>query len=237
LTRIASEAFYESSLQSIVIPQNVQFIEGSAFLGVTLSSISIESGNDIFVIENGILIDILHHKLIRIFSDSLEIEIARDIEIVGSHCCFSWESHLSITFESNSHLTRIESYAFGSVSLQSILIPSTILFIAFDAFHITSEIGLVDGDCCPEFDQWLELRRSGIKSDFRRIERVGFGLRCLRDSDVNLSIFEERSIIVESASIRNEIYDRLEDELLIVVKSIPHWESVEKSTIDHEIEK
>jgi hypothetical protein len=27
---------------------------------------------------------------------------------------------------------------------------------------------------------------------------------------------------VESASIPNEIYDRIEDELLIVVKSVPH---------------
>jgi hypothetical protein len=111
------------------------------------------------------------------------------------------------------------------------------LFIAFDAFHITSEIRLVDDDCCPEFDRWLELQRSGIKRDFRRIERVGFGFRCLRDYDVNLSEFEERSIIIESSSIRNEIYVRTEDELLIVVKSISHLENVEKSTIDDEIEK
>jgi hypothetical protein len=117
------------------------------------------------------------------------------------------------------------------------LIPSTILFIAFDAFDIHSEITLVDGECCPEFDRWLELRRSGISSDFRRIERVGFGLRCLRDYDINLSMFEERSMIVKSDEFPNEIYDRFEDELLIVVKSIPHSESVEKSTIDHEIEK
>jgi hypothetical protein len=48
-----------------VIPQNVRFINGSAFIDVTLSSISIESGNEIFVLENGFLIDVLHHKLIR----------------------------------------------------------------------------------------------------------------------------------------------------------------------------
>jgi hypothetical protein len=56
LTRIESEAFSYSSLQSIVIPRNVRFIDGSAFIGVTLSSISIESGNDIFVVENGFLV-------------------------------------------------------------------------------------------------------------------------------------------------------------------------------------
>jgi hypothetical protein len=56
LTRIESDAFRSSSLQSIVIPRNVQFIDGSAFIGLTLSSISIESGNDIFVVANRFLL-------------------------------------------------------------------------------------------------------------------------------------------------------------------------------------
>jgi hypothetical protein len=58
LRRIESKAFYKSSIQSIVIPRNVQFVDVFAFLGVTLSAISIESGNAIFVIENGFLIDV-----------------------------------------------------------------------------------------------------------------------------------------------------------------------------------
>jgi hypothetical protein len=86
LTRIESEAFSCSSLLSMVIPRNVQFIYGSAFADVTLSSISIESGNDIFVIGNNILIDVVHHKLIRNFSKSSAIEIGRNIEILGSKC-------------------------------------------------------------------------------------------------------------------------------------------------------
>jgi hypothetical protein len=60
LTRIESGAFACSSLKSIVIPRNVEFIDDSAFVGVELPSISIESGNEIFVIENGFLIDIRH---------------------------------------------------------------------------------------------------------------------------------------------------------------------------------
>jgi hypothetical protein len=83
LTRIESFTFPCSSLQSIVIPRNVQFIDGSAFMDMTLSSISIESGNEIFVIEHDFLIDILHHKLIRNFSKSSAIEIGNNIEILG----------------------------------------------------------------------------------------------------------------------------------------------------------
>jgi predicted metal-binding protein len=134
LTRIESSAFSSSSLQSIVIPRNVQFIAGSAFRGATLSSISIESGNDIFVIENDFLIDVLHHKLIRAFSESSEIEIPKNVEILGSNC-WSWcRSLLSITFESNSRLTRIEFEAFSASSIQSIVIPRNVQFIDGSAF-------------------------------------------------------------------------------------------------------
>jgi hypothetical protein len=51
LTWIEYEPFHQCSLQSIVIPRNVQFIGGSAFIGVTWSSISIESGNEMSLLK------------------------------------------------------------------------------------------------------------------------------------------------------------------------------------------
>jgi hypothetical protein len=118
-------------------------------------------------------------------------------------------------------LARIESKAFYKSSLQSILIPSTILFIASDSVNFASQIRLIDGDCCPEFDRWVELKRSGIAIDFRRIRRVDLDLRCLGDYIVSLSGFEERSMICDSDEVSNEIYHRIEDEFLIVMKSKP----------------
>jgi hypothetical protein len=130
-------------------------------------------------------------------------------------------------------LTRIESEAFCKSSLQSILIPSTILFVASDVVNIASQIRLVDGNCCPEFDRWLQLRRSGITLDFRRIQKVGFDVRCLEDYIVNLSVFEERSIICDSGEVRNQIYHRIEDEFLVIVKSKPHSENIGESEIEN----
>jgi hypothetical protein len=92
----------------------VQFIDGSAFVGVTLLSIVIESGNEIFVIENDFLIDGLDHKLICNFLELSEVQIGMNIEIVGSNWFSYCESLSSITFESNSCLTQIESFAFSS---------------------------------------------------------------------------------------------------------------------------
>jgi tRNA A-37 threonylcarbamoyl transferase component Bud32 len=58
----------------------------------------------------------------------------------------------------------------------------------------------------------------------------------LRDYVVNLSEFEERSMIGESNQVSAEIYNRFEDEFLVVVKSIPPFEYFEKSRIEQEIE-
>jgi hypothetical protein len=101
---------------------------------VALSSISIKSGNKIFVVENDFLSDVLHHKLIRNFAKSSEIEVARNIEILGLNCFSSCSSFSSIIFESNSHLRRIESEAFSYSSLQSMIIPRNVQFIDVSAF-------------------------------------------------------------------------------------------------------
>jgi hypothetical protein len=69
-------------------------------------------------------------------------------------------------------LTRIESAAFRGSSLQSILIPPTILFIASDAFDIDSQIMMVEGNPCREFDRWVQLRSSGSQVDFWRIQNI-----------------------------------------------------------------
>jgi serine/threonine protein kinase len=108
--------------------------------------------------------------------------------------------------------------------------------MASNAFHIESQIKLIDGNCYPEFDGWLVLRRSGIITEFRRIQRVGFGLLCLDEYVFKYSIFEERSMIRKCDEIGNKIYQRIEDGFFIVVKTIRFLESVSQSRFGQEIE-
>jgi hypothetical protein len=84
-----------------VIPRNVRFLDGSAFCDTALSSISIsiEIWNERFVSANDLLIDIVDHTLIRIFSTSQAIVIPRDIEILGSCCFGKCESVFSVSLE------------------------------------------------------------------------------------------------------------------------------------------
>jgi hypothetical protein len=134
VTRIESEAFYGSSLQSIEIPRNVRFIDGSAFCSESLSSITIESGNNRFVVENDLLIDIVCYKLVFDVSRSWTVTIPNDIEILGSSCFEECLALSSITFEANSRLTRIESKAFSKLLLQSILIPRSVEILYSECF-------------------------------------------------------------------------------------------------------
>jgi hypothetical protein len=108
----------------------VQFIDGSAFPGVNLKSVLIEPGNDIFRVKHEFLIDIVHHTLVRNASDSSQIKIPQSIEILGSSCFSSCELLSSISFEANSQLKRIEALALNGTSVRSVVIPSTIHFIA-----------------------------------------------------------------------------------------------------------
>jgi hypothetical protein len=73
-----------------------------------------------------------------------------NIEILGPKSLWDCKSLSSIRFESNSHLSQVESGAFSFLSLHAILIPSTVLLIPSDEVDIDFAIMLVDGDFCPE---------------------------------------------------------------------------------------
>jgi hypothetical protein len=66
---------------------------------------------------------------------------------------------------------------------------------------------------------------------------MGLYVRCLEDDIVNLSAFEARSLICGSDEVPNEVYHRIEDEFLVVMKSKPLSENVEESQIANEIKK
>jgi hypothetical protein len=76
------------------------------------------------------------------------------------------KSLLSISFESNSRLKRIESRALFDCPL-SIVIPSTVVFVAYDADPDLFHLSLSDPDSCPMFDRWWCLRTLGIAVDFQ----------------------------------------------------------------------
>jgi hypothetical protein len=169
-------------------------------------------------------------------SSSLEsIEIPRNVEILGSSCFHDCESLSSISFESNSRLTRIESEALG-LPWFSVTIPSNILFISCDASPDLEKIWIASPDSCPEYVRWQRLRGSGIILDFRRICRFRSNLHSLSDSLFDLSGLIEGSQLSESDEILTHIYQECDDGLSIVVKSINLSGCVDNCHVESTIE-
>jgi hypothetical protein len=149
LTRIESRAFYDSSLQSILIPSNVEILGSKCFSNCkSLSSITFESNSRLTQIES----EAFHQSSLQ------SILIPRNVEILGSKCFLNCESLSSITFESNSHLMAslglkiIPEEAFRSSGLISIIIPSTVRIVEKRAFY-----------CCFSLTELLWAEGSQVK--------------------------------------------------------------------------
>jgi hypothetical protein len=134
LKRIESQAFCETSLQSIVIPRSVTFVNGSAFSNLKGFSLSLESETSAFSVDRDFLFNLSKSALICYFGSKSSIVIPQRVEIIGSMCFHRHGSILSISFESNSRLKRIESKAFAGTGIHSIMLPSQVSLITGDAF-------------------------------------------------------------------------------------------------------
>jgi hypothetical protein len=226
LIRIESEAFSFSSLQSIEIPRNVEILGSSCFSSCkSLSSISFESNSRLIRIESNSFASSSLHS----------IEIPRNVEILGSSCFSYWKSLSSISFESHPQLTRTEGGVFGSLNF-SVIVPSTILFIAHDAAPAPTLISLENLDSCPEYGQWQRLPRSTFTMHFKRICRFDSGLTSLYDCLFNLSGFSGGSRLSESNEVSTQISEKCDDRFQIIVKSIKISGCVAKDDIARRIE-
>jgi hypothetical protein len=100
------------------------------------------------------------------------------------------------------------------------VIPSTVVFVAYDAHDHFSQLSLSDPDSCPMFDSWRRLRKSGITVDFQRIKGFASYFPCFKDFVLGPSGFEEKSVISRNKGVSSEIYQRRIDGALTVVKAI-----------------
>jgi hypothetical protein len=161
--------------------------------------------------------------------------IPSSVEILGSGCFFGCQSLSSFSFESNSQLKRIESGVFSTCHI-FIVIPSTIVFVAYDAHNNLFQLSLSDSDSCPMFDRWRRLRKSGIAVDFQRILRFTSDLPQFKDLVLDLSGFEQGSVIRRSVRVSNQICRRRIDGALTVVKTIFLSGLIKRCQIETEID-
>jgi hypothetical protein len=140
LQRIESKAFSESSLESINIPQHVSFIDGSAFATVKNILISVESENRSFKVHNNMIWNYDETQLIRYFGSEASIIIPKSVEVICSKCFYDVKSILSISFERDSQLKRLESGAFHRSSLTAFAVPRNVKEIGPKCFSSCEQL-------------------------------------------------------------------------------------------------
>jgi hypothetical protein len=146
LQRIEGIAFASSGLTELLLPNSIHFLSGSAFMSLSLNSISFWPGRCEFQVhEIKIISELCFYKCTFLTSVTFEsssklqrieegafagsglktIQITASVEVLCK-CCFSKCTSLtSVTFESNSKLQRIEERAFEQSGLKTIQIPAS----------------------------------------------------------------------------------------------------------------
>jgi serine/threonine protein kinase len=87
------------------------------------------------------------------------------------------------------------------------------------------------------FDRWQCLRQSGITVDFQQILGFASSLPRFKDFVLDLSGFEEKSVIGRNDRVSSEISQRWIDGVMTVVKAISLSGSIERRQIETEMEK
>jgi hypothetical protein len=137
LERIEQRAFAQSGLKSMEIPARVTFIDGSAFHGVRLNSISISSDNVTFRIREWFLESSDGSAIYRYFGSHNSIVIPSSVVVFGKDSFSQCQTLESVIVENGSLLERIEQSAFSQSGLKSFVIPPSVTFIDDSAFKGT----------------------------------------------------------------------------------------------------
>jgi hypothetical protein len=105
----------------------MKMIGGLALAGTGISRIIIAKGNHHFQVSGNFLLDLQGIRAIRSFGVDPNVSLGGDIESLGPGCFSSCTSLCSLTFASQSKLTRIGEDALRECSkLRSICLPASV---------------------------------------------------------------------------------------------------------------
>jgi hypothetical protein len=181
----------------------LQIIDGSAFANIGISEITVEEGNRHLRVSGCFLVDLEGITIIRYFGYERNVQLNRDIEIVGSGCFSDCRWISSLTFESGSKLRRIEEKALsGCSSLHSIVLPGCIENLRRD-WALGSSLCKVIFESGSSLRRMIESDKVDLSADFD-VEIVECdcpldfpGYRCDRVSGYNGSI-----VLLKKSSVR-----------------------------------
>jgi hypothetical protein len=135
LTELEDSVFDEcKDLELISLPASLTNVHGSAFAKAKVQRILVDAGNRHLQVLGDFLIGVSQSRLIRYFGSSSVIILSRSVEVIGSYCFLDCTDLMSLSFESESKLTRIGRNNFQGCPVRSIVVPASVTQIRGGAF-------------------------------------------------------------------------------------------------------
>jgi hypothetical protein len=146
LRKIGNSAFHGCpQLKSICIPASVEQLRGSTFMGSSLTTVEVESGNKFYHVFLNCLMDLNNRTLFRYLGNSREFEIPESVEVLDHGSFWSCGSIRQILFSAKSRLRSIKRQAFsGCRELKSICIPASVTRLGIECFRGCSSLKSLD---------------------------------------------------------------------------------------------
>jgi hypothetical protein len=148
LTSLGSYSFRDNpKLPTVVIPKGITDITtDSPFFGdIALTSFTVASGNTVLQSIAGVVYSKDGKTLIAVPSGLTSFEVPATVEILGTGAFTVGNTLTSVTFAAGSHLTTIQSDAFGYLyGLTSLTLPQSVTDIGSSAFSNVKSLTSID---------------------------------------------------------------------------------------------
>jgi hypothetical protein len=182
LRRIERDAFTDTVLTDVELPNSIRSISGRAFDHDLLEWISIHSCPTNFRFRDGMLEEASGRVLVIFFGSAVSIVIGRSIEMIGDGCFYCHDTLTSVSFESGSVLERIGESAFADGKLTGgIVLPRSVRVLSRYCFHgckLLTSVTFESGSALSEIGKfafaWSGLRRIVIPASVRVIGKFAF---------------------------------------------------------------
>jgi hypothetical protein len=135
LQEIHRDAFRRVPVEALILPGGIRHLSGSAIVGTRLETLSFSPLSMKFTVSESIVEDISVRSLIGYFGKGDRFRIESSIERICEGCFMWCKSVLSVVFEENSQLSRLEDRAFSGSGLTSIHLPASVTVISESCFY------------------------------------------------------------------------------------------------------
>lgn len=138
---LKKDALYCHTLKKVVLPASLESLEiGWCNFTLKLVDLTVEDGNEHFLTQDNALYNTEKTTLYHVARNIKEFTVPASVETIGSYAFEQCRRLRTLSFEDDSHLQKIEQWAFSHCGLKQVHFPDSLESIGYDAFFHTPRL-------------------------------------------------------------------------------------------------